>query len=236
MKRTLLAAGLIAISMMGAACNVDECISGSGVMISQERAVAPFEGITTDGSMRLVITQDTVQSLRLEGEDNILALIRTTVANGRLTISSDRCYSSKSEITVHAGMKQIRGLRINGSGDITATNILSGDRLELGIEGSGNITLALSMTTLTSTIDGSGNIHLTGSAPNQRISIDGSGDIDASGLASDTSTVAITGSGNARVDVAKSFDVTITGSGNVYYRGTPAVTAGISGSGKLIKL
>ncbi|MEP7217991.1 MAG: head GIN domain-containing protein [Bacteroidota bacterium] len=236
MKRTILAAGLIACSIMSAACNVGDCISGSGVVISQERTMAPFESITTDGSMRLVITQDTVQSLRLEGEDNILPLIRTTVTDGRLTISSDRCYSSQSEITVYASMKQIRGLRISGSGDIRSTNTLSGDRLELGIEGSGNITLALSMATLTSDIDGSGNIHLTGSAPNQRISISGSGDIDASGLASDTSTIAINGSGNARVDVAKYFDVNISGSGDIYYKGTPAMTINISGAGKLIKI
>jgi len=67
--------------------NTDQIV-GSGKLVSENRTVAPFTGIQLVGAGDVIITQDSVQSLTVETDDNIVGLLSTTVENGIATSRS----------------------------------------------------------------------------------------------------------------------------------------------------
>ena len=118
-------------------------------------------------------------------------------------------------ISYHLSVKDLTGLTVSGSGEVTAPQITA-DSLSCDISGSGTITLG-------------------GTVPEQQLTISGSGSYEAGGLAGETLRADISGSGNAVVSVSDSVDVTISGSGSLTYTGDPTVQKNISGSGSVTK-
>src|SRR3712207_1838364 len=68
------------------ACNSLFGVNGSGNLISETRQVAGFSAVDLDGVGELNIQQGSTESLLIEGDDNIVPLITSTVRNGRLVL------------------------------------------------------------------------------------------------------------------------------------------------------
>jgi len=66
--------------------NVTTPVTGSGKVITESRSVSNFKNITFSGMGEMLITQDETESLTIEAEDNIVALIKTEVKDDTLTI------------------------------------------------------------------------------------------------------------------------------------------------------
>lgn len=218
------------------ACNLD-CLMGSGELISEERTTEAFDTVILENAATLILTQGESgdgPNIRIEAEDNILPLVRTTVSNGVLTIDSDRCLNPHQNITLYLTMASVKKLEVDGSGDISATTTLTSPSLELSVPGSGTMNLGLDVDALQLHIDGSGTLNLTGTAPDLNAQIDGSGLIDAFGVAAQRVIAGIDGSGDIKVTASESLNVTIDGSGTVYYKGNPTVQSHIGGSGEVV--
>lgn len=215
-----------------------DCVDGSGRVIEENRPVSPFESVAIEGSADFFFTQDTTQLLRVQAEDNILPLIKTAVnRDGTLLISSDDCYSTSKGVKVYASMLEVKGLAIEGSGNIKSDRAFTANTLTLKIDGSGNIDLDVQLQTLTTTVLGSGNISLSGRADQHTVILDGLGSINALGFLVNKYSINLSGSGECRIHVLDELLVTISGSGTVFYRGNPAVVnSNITGSGRLVKL
>ena len=64
----------------------------------------------------------------------------------------------------------------------------------------------------------------------------GSGEVRAADLRTDDTTVRVSGSGNARVNAAKTLAARTSGSGSVLVSGNPQITSSKSGSGTVERL
>ena len=215
-------------------CDRDSnCIEGSGAIIQETRTVMPFHTIVVKRRCQLLFEKSTRQNLRIEGDDNILPLITTTVTeDGELTIDSRPRYHSASGIKVYAEMEEIKGFTIAGSAGIKSRDHFSSDALTLTLSGSGKMELGTGARTISSTITGSGSISLAGEADSHNVLIAGSGDLTAPGLKAKKYNITITGTGTCQVHVSASLKAVITGSGSVRYQGSPPVVkSAVTGSG-----
>jgi hypothetical protein len=214
-------------------------VSVAGDMISEIRPVGTFHSLDFRGHGDLHITQGRDFMVRLEGGRDLLEKYETYVDNGRLVIEMKswwKLWRAKS-ITAYITMPEVKGLTISGSGTIIGETRITSQRLTLKGSGSGDIDLEVDVKKLESKISGSGEIRLRGAAKDHEYQLSGSGDLKGYELATEKSTIKVSGSGKCEVSVSAQLDVRISGSGKVYYRGNPTtVNQKISGSGTIRKV
>jgi hypothetical protein len=234
--------GALIITSLVFSCSYrDDChdtVFGSKIVIRETRAVDLFHSVETVGPCDVFFTKDINQKLVLEGEDNILPLIRTWVGHdGTLIIEPKRGYKSDIGVKAYISMTEIRGFTIAGSGTIVGELPFSTDELALKIAGSGQMKMDITAQKVSTEIAGSGDIFLEGKAGFHSYTIVGSGNLNADFFITSQYEIRILGSGDSHIYVTDILDVVIAGSGNVYYRGDPAViNCNINGTGKLIKI
>ena len=234
--KTLLKTSLVStIALLALATGSSAKVIGSGNVTTETRSVGGFHGVDLRNTGNVIVTQGDTEGLTIEGEDNILPLIETTVADGTLRIG----FKDREEIHLtrrlvfRLSVKTLDSVLITGSGDITA-QALKAERFAVKVLGSGNIGVDhLESGVVTVAIDGSGSVKLAGKAASQTVSVNGSGDYDAAGLKTGAATLNVAGSGDCEVSASETLDVSISGSGDVSYYGKPALTKHVSGSGSI---
>jgi hypothetical protein len=210
-------------------------MEGRGDLKTETRLMKSFTKIQLRMDAKVIITKDSVQSVRIEAQPNILQVLNTDVSGKTLNIDVDGCIMDYKPITIYISTPTLEAVEINGSGSVKGKGNFPTDKVELTINGSGTITLGLSANEVNSDIRGSGSINLSGSARKFYVDIAGSGDVNAQEMPSEECSVNVKGSGNCRIFAISKLKVDVAGSGNVYYKGKPDISTNIAGSGKLEK-
>jgi hypothetical protein len=232
MIRSILSA--VVVMLLFSSCNIN-CLEGRGDLKTETRLMKSFTKIQLKMDAKVIIIKDSVQSVRVEAQPNVLQVLSTNVSGKWLYIDVDGCIMDYKPITIYISTPSLEALEINGSGSVVGQGNFSTERVELTINGSGSITIGLNANEVYSGIRGSGNINLSGSARKSKIDIAGSGDVNAQEMPSESCDVNVKGSGNCRVFAIGKLNVDVAGSGNVYYKGKPDISTNIAGSGKLEK-
>lgn len=242
MKNFILSISLLSSLLSFASCGKEHLwIKGSGPVVSENRAVSGFSGISLSFDVEVVVQYDSVFSIELQGQQNILEHIVTQKSGGNLIISK----SHKVHIRSHAPIKAIirmptvDNIEISGSGSVSIGQGFATSVLNTNISGSGSLWYDGYVTQrIDARVSGSGNIHIrsSNSCTFGAFRISGSGSIFADNLELKQAEVHISGSGSLRIYATEKLEVNISGSGKIFYKGNPAIEARISGSGKLYRL
>ncbi len=237
MKPNFLLISAVAAGLLAASCSK---INGEGDVVTENRTVTDYQGISLSMDATVNYTQDTGYGLVLRGQQNILDQVKTDVQNGHLVIRyKDHVTIGRHEpVVVEVRAPGVSHLDISGSGQINMFDLWEIYHASLNISGSGSINLAsVNAHDVEAHISGSGNIDVAwGIASMETLNISGSGNIDMLGLVADSVYATISGSGDIMVTANKYLEATISGSGNVKYSGNPIVETHISGSGNVIHL
>ncbi len=199
------------------ACSDDQLrITGSGKIISENRTVNSFDKIYTTGSLDINIVQGNQQSIEISADDNVINNITTKVTGSTLDVQLKSGNYNNINVKVKITIPDVKGLNNIGSGNMTVSDFLNINNLEIGNSGSGNIS-----------ISGTGNSLITTNS--------GSGNFNGFNFAVDDCAVNNSGSGNSDVNCNNNLSGSNSGSGNVSYKGNPSsVTITNTGSGNLI--
>jgi hypothetical protein len=209
-------------------------VKGTGEVVKKALTVDAFHGIAVEGSMNVVLTKGSTQKVEVEAQANIGELVTTEVRNGVWTIETSKSYSTDKAFTVHITVPVIDQVRIDGSGDVSSEDVFDAGKVELEIQGSGNIDMAFKANDVDASIAGSGDIKLGGTSGSLSVVIAGSGDVNARAMKAENAAVSTQGSGDVNLTVSQSLAASIEGSGDVIYSGSPAnVTKNVSGSGEV---
>lgn len=203
---------LVVMAMLVAGCSVTR---GSGIAISDERTVDDFDSIEVSGSVEVEVAVGPAAAVVVEGDDNIVEIIRTRVRDRRLVIDTEpgRSYLTSEPLIVRATTPSLVGIEVSGSADVMAA----------GVEAP----------TLTLEVSGSGSIRPVGAAGTLEIDVSGSGSVDGASLDVTDAEVEVSGSGSVIVSVSGALRANVSGSGTVEYLGDPTVDSDVSGSGSV---
>jgi hypothetical protein len=232
---------LVAISNFALACTGNISIGNSENIVDENRTVAGFSGVSSAGNYNVYITMGASESLRLEGNADVISEIETKIENGILKISKKKTLNKKTwksteRVDIYIEAKTLHSLIVLGSGDIQVTGLVNASKLTNTISGSGSISLEMDAKNYVALISGSGEIKASGKSQNTSITIAGSGDFEGANLNSEIANVKISGSGDIVLTVNKNLDALVSGSGDVKYGGNPSVKYSKSGSGNISKL
>lgn len=195
--------------------NTSDQIVGSGEIVTRNVALSSFDGIELEGIGDVHVRQDTVQSIRVEADDNVIDRLLLEVRNGKLVIGIQRGSYSHTTIRIYVTMKSVELLELTGAGSFAAVGPLDGS-------------------TLTCRLLGAGSMILTGRTANQIVELEGAGSVHGFGLESTHCSVMLSGTGSAEVNVTQHLKATISGVGSVIYAGNPPeIDPHVSGVGSI---
>jgi hypothetical protein len=214
-------------------------VTGNGVMSTQQRTIGDFNGVEVSGPLKVFISQESVPSLKIEGDENLLEYVEIYKNGDELEIRTRRGYNlrSRAGIKVYVTAPSFDKLAVTGSGELkTQTKISNGKNMDVDVTGSGDMILNIDAPSIKTNITGSGNIIINGGTRSFSTEVTGSGEVHAFDLLSESTDVEISGSGDVEVFASKQLKIHISGSGDVKYKGNPSVNQSINGSGNVRKI
>ena len=200
-------------------------VRGSGNLTSETRDASSFNSIRVDYPARVLVSQGSTESLKIEAEDNLLPGLKTEVKGNELRIyykSQDGEHVNPTKtVTVTITVQDLNSIRFSSAGELVV-NGLESDSLDIYLDGAGNVELNdIAVHGLGVNLSGAGSTTASGTADDLSLNISGFGDFDGSDLEGKTADITISGAGSATVWVEDDLDATISGAGSVNYYGSP---------------
>lgn len=213
-KASLLAPALLGLAGCQIYGDLGHSVEGSGKSTQETRTInGDFKHVAEEGAAIVDITVGPPQSVKIEGDDNIVPLVKTRVEGGTLIISMKESVKTVEKLRVTISMPALEGVQLDGAGSIHIHG-MSGPKLEAGINGAGQIVASGSVDDLNASINGAGKLLL-------------------SDLPADTASASVHGTGRIEVWAKKSLAASISGVGVIRYRGNPDISKSIQGVGKI---
>lgn len=214
-------------------------IRGNGNIKTEARTSGEFTGVDVSGAIDLYIKQDSVRTIRIEADENLLQHIEIISEGDKLIISPESGYNLKptSDIKVYVSSPVFKRLEASGACDIFSENkIITGNELLIDISGSCDVKIDLNAPKVVTNLSGSCNLELKGETKDFIVDGSGSTDIKCMDLLAENVSIDISGSGSAEVFASVKLDVDIRGAGSVRYKGNAKVNQNVSGSGSVKKV
>ena len=214
MKKIVL---LMLLVSLAAACHhgLSNQVSGSGNRQKQKREVPSFTSISTEGAFHIEVVAQKPVALEIEGDDNILPLVKTEVSNNVLHIKSGQNYSVSEPVIIRIAVPNLEGITVNGAGKIDVVG-LNNEKFEIDVNG----VSAVKVFGETKLVD---------------IDTNGAAKIDTSKLRAARAVVESKGVSKVEVHAADQLDVTVSGPSSVVYSGDPVVNKTVNGPGSVQK-
>jgi hypothetical protein len=236
LRPLLLPLTLIPLTACGISIDWDgPSVAGSGVVTTDTRTVPAFERVDVGGEYDVVVRVGATRSVVIEGEDNLLPLIRTEVREGTLHIDSEKDLRPRDVIRIEIGTEALHGIHSGGSSDVAVRDVRS-TSFDASVSGSSELSANGEFGDLSASISGSGEIRMEGSADAIEGDVSGSGELDLLEVRARSARVNVSGSGGATLNVSERLDARVSGSGDVRYAGRPSVNADVSGSGSVERI
>ena len=189
-------------------------LKGSGNVVRERRDLSGFDELEVGGAFLLEVTVGESFSVEVEGDDNLVPLIKTEVRGDALHVSIDKGYRSKDYLKVYVSAPNLTGVDTSGAAQVNASGIKS-TAFNIGSSGGSKVTV-------------------TGQTTDLRIETSGGAKVLANELAATNGTVDTSGGATAEVLVTGELKAHASGGSRIVYSGTPAnVTKNSSGGARI---
>jgi hypothetical protein len=206
---------VVLVWLAGGCHKIHHEISGSGKTVKETRTVGNFSSIAAEGAFEIEVVCQKPASLEIEGDDNILPLVTTSVSDNVLHIKSVRSYSVRRPIVVRISAPDLEGITSSGAGTIEVSG-LKNEKFEIDVSGATTI-------------------RASGETKSLSIDASGAGKIDTHRLRAAQVEVDTKGVSSVDVYAAEQLDVTVSGPSHVTYRGSAVVHQTVNGPGSVQK-
>lgn len=213
-------------------------VHGNGNIKTETRAAGQFTAIDVSGSINIYAKQDSVPSVRIEADENLMEYIRVENDGGTIHIHEEEGYNLRptKEIRVYVSGPSIKHFEASGACDIYSENKISNtDQITINLSGASNVKMELNAPKVSADLSGAGTIDLKGDTKELWIDGSGSTDIRCFEMMAENTHVEISGAGDAEVYASVKLDVHVSGAGSVKYKGNASVSQDVSGAGSVKK-
>ena len=243
MKRYLLIAFTFVI-LCSCEKKSSNCFIGSGETGTEEILLEDFNAIRVYDIFNLVLIQDTVHKIVMEGGENLLPHVKSIVEKDTLLIENSlRCnwFRNYEKITLSVHFKRLDHLITIAPVNVISTDTIRCDTLQyfaLGEIGEADLILNCNYLRFDDSYSTLGLFKFRGKAGKSRFYVNYGSSLDANGLVSGKTDIYTKTIGDVYVNVKEHLRVWLWGSGDIYYTGNPGLVEIMENrsSGKLIKV
>lgn len=206
-------------------------VSGNGVARDEAREVADFTGVNVSYGLHAKVSVGP-KAVRVSGDENLVALVRTEVVDGKLEVSLPKGSrvrdTGKLRITVSS--PKVTSVAASGGAEVNA-EVASTDSFAAAASGGGELTVR-GVDARKLAVSASGGSEVTVQGRTDALAVDASGgsEVHAKGLS--VKVLAVTASGGSSVDSNPSENIAaqVSGGSTVHVDSAPAQRA-VSASG-----
>ncbi|RKR83082.1 putative autotransporter adhesin-like protein [Mucilaginibacter gracilis] len=218
-------------------CNGLLCKSGSGKMITEKRDVKGFSKLDISGSYTVVIKQDSVESISVTADDNLMKYVKVNLDGDKLRVHSkgNICGSGKFLLTI--SLRNLSALKTSGAVEVSSNGKIIAKDLDMNMSGASKVTLDVDANSVTTTGSGITEINLTGQASSHNVELSGSGQLNALDFVVATYDIESSGVSHCKINVLNQLNINSSGVADVQYKGNPAkINNNKSGASTLKKI
>ncbi|MBD0260468.1 MAG: DUF2807 domain-containing protein, partial [Cytophagales bacterium] len=114
--------------------------AGVTAAFGQTRDVSGFTGVASSGAFDVYIATGGKESVRLEGDDDLVDKIETVVEDNVLHIRTKREYQNDrlnfDGVKIHVTARELNSLRLSGSGRMRVNSPLKAEAFSAAVSGS----------------------------------------------------------------------------------------------------
>jgi hypothetical protein len=211
---------------------------GSGNIQSQNRSVSSFNSVDVSGAIDIYVKQDSVSSVKVEADDNILQYVEVHVDGSTLQIYTSggiRLRPSR-KIKVYIGNPVYQSLEASGACSINGESpIVSTGTLRISLTGASDGNLEIDAPRVMANVTGASNVNLRGRTKDFEADASGASGIDSFGLLTENTQVDLSGASHAEVFASVSLGGNASGASHVDYKGNASVSVSKSGASSVNK-
>jgi hypothetical protein len=198
------------------------------------RAVSTFTEIEVSSAIDLYISQSDKEGLAVSAKDvEDRDRIRTEVSGHTLKISYDqgnKWNRGDKKLRVYIAVKTLTLIKSSGASDVYINGKLSGDLLELSMEGASDFKGEVEVKRLVVGLSGASDTNIKGSAEVLEIQASGASDFKGYDLLTEKCSLSASGASKIKITVNKELDAKLSGASDIYYKG-PGMIKNIQSSG-----
>lgn len=234
MKKTILLAITILVSICTLYANNDEKIKGSGVNTSKEINLSAFNQIEISAPLELEVTYGYTHQITLSGDEKFLSLITVNVENNKLTIKTSRKNVSFNDVRAKVTMPgAVKSLTLAGFNSAELNVPTDENKFTGSIAGMGNVKISKAKSNqININVAGMASVEVEGKAKNVSICNSGMGLVNFEHAMAENVECHNSGVGLIIVNATESLLARVSGIGGVVYGGNPKkVDKNVSGLG-----
>lgn len=238
MQKIALFSLIIVIAVTGCRGVFGKRVRGNGNITTETRNITGFGSVDVSGAIDVYVKTDSVQSVKVEADDNLQQYIEVYNDRGTLRIHTRNGYNIRSSrgVNVYVSGPAFRRLEASGACDIYSENkIMSAEKMEIDLSGASDARVELNAPEVSVDVSGAGSVSLKGETKDLTLDGSGSSNFKCYDLMAENVNVEISGAGDAQVSASVKLDVNVSGAGSVRYKGNPQVNQRVSGSGSVKK-
>ncbi len=204
-----------------------DCLVSSGKRVDQEILLEEFNCIAVMDIFNLILIQDTLHKVVIEGGENILKQVETVIKNDTLIVQhSIRCnwFRGYEKINLYIHFCRLNHIVTYSPVKIVSADTIYCNRLEyfaIGEIGEADIILNCDYLRFDCSYSTLGQFKFKGKSAKSRFYVNYGSSVFADSLISKDADIFFKTVGDIRVHVTNHLRVWIWGPGNVYYSGNP---------------
>lgn len=212
-------------------------IDGNGKVEKQLRSVSSFSGIDVGGAFEIILTQGNSEEVTIEADENLLEHIITRVKGNVLVIETDVDIRRCEAMIAHITFSEMDYIELSGATELTATNLLTFDRLDLDASGASEIEMEMKASSFYLDLSGASELTLLGNVEKATIDASGASELNTEELEIEYLKIDVSGACDARVFATKELDIEASGASSIKYKGDPeSISTDISGASSIRKI
>lgn len=209
-----------------------ERVKGSGHVITENRTASGFNNVDISGAIDVYVKQDSVSSVKVEADDNILEYIQVHSDGSTLEIYTENNIRLKptNKIKVYISNPQYKEIQVSGASSIRCENeITSADAIDIGLSGASDGRLELNAPKISVHLTGASNTSIKGKTKDFEGSASGASEIRGFDLLSENADVDASGASHIEIFASVKIDGQASGASSVNYKGN--AQSGVEKSG-----
>jgi len=215
-----------------------ERVKGSGHVITENRTASGFNNVDISGAIDVYVKQDSVSSVKVEADDNILEYIQVHSDGSTLEIYTENNIRLKptNKIKVYISNPQYKEIQVSGASSIRCENeITSADAIDIGLSGASDGRLELNAPKISVHLTGASNTSIKGKTKDFEGSASGASEIRGFDLLSENADVDASGASHIEIFASVKIDGQASGASSVNYKGNAQSSVEKSGASSVNK-
>ncbi len=189
----------------------------------KEYQLPPFTGIDAGSLSNVYITMGTIQSIKIEKDDEDELNTRFNVRNGILIIrnSLDASDNQMNNEKIYISCINLEYLKASGVSKIKSQNLIKSESLNIIVSGASKIDLNIEVNDLTSDISGASKLTLKGNALHHTANLSGASKMNANELLVLSMNIEGSGVAKANINVKNKLTGEMTGVSSINFTNKP---------------